>query len=440
MFHRHPIQAAEAARRDDWDWPLVVLGALILAGCLLRLIDPFYHNPAFHLFSDPLRHWDNARMPLAPSPMALLDPPFFQVWLSIVQKWTLGHPTLIAIYAATMSLVTPWLWYRFLREMLTSRRLAMLGWALFAWLPSWFDIFGYFMTETLFLPLLGASLWATARAHRKKTTASFCVMAVLWIFTALTRGIAAPIAAVAGLLVWYRHPLKWRAGVGAMLIAVIILGPLAYRNQTTFGFWSPFGSGWLNEIYAASGKREINLKFRWGTGSWTYGFRSPSVSYRQFEPLTDWSPEREGAVEVSVDLQQGARDWLAAARLTRAAPEDLLRFRLENLALVMAGETWPDSNQRHWTARLASSLRWIWAPLFVALVIVGTLNWRATLARPLVPAVIATWFCVQAVSLLAINEGRYRKPLEGLLIVQTLIVMDVLRRRPASLAPQRHRI
>ena len=129
MFHRHPIQAAEAARRDDWDWPLVVLGALILAGCLLRLIDPFYHNPAFHLFSDPLRHWDNARMPLAPSPMALLDPPFFQVWLSIVQKWTLGHPTLIAIYAATMSLVTPWLWYRFLREMLTSRRLAMLGWA-----------------------------------------------------------------------------------------------------------------------------------------------------------------------------------------------------------------------------------------------------------------------------------------------------------------------
>lgn len=437
MFHRHPIQAPEASRDESWNWPLVGLFALILAGYLLRLIDPFYHNPAFHLFSDPLRHWDNARAPLAASPMALLDPPFFQVWLSIVQKWTLGNPALIAVYAATMSLITPWLWYRFLREVVASRRLALLGWALFAWLPSWFDIFAYFMTETLFLPLFGASLWATARAHRKQSIASFSVMALLWIFTSLTRGIAAPIAAAAGFLVWYRHPLKWRTAAASAVIAVVILGPLAYRNQNTFGFWSPFGSGWLNEIYAASGKRDINLKFRWGEGSWTYGFRSPSVSYKQFEPLTDWTPIREGVVEVSVDLQRGARDWQTAALLTRAAPEDLLRFRLENLALVMAGETWPDSNQQRWTARLASLLRWIWAPLFVALLMAGLVKWRATLAQPLVPAVIATWFCVQAVSLLAINEGRYRKPLEGLLIVQTLIVIDTMRRRPGDHAPAR---
>ena len=69
MFHRSPIQAPLLPRDEAWDWPRVVLGALILAGCLLRLLDPFYHNPAFHLFSDPLRHWDNARMPLAPGPM-----------------------------------------------------------------------------------------------------------------------------------------------------------------------------------------------------------------------------------------------------------------------------------------------------------------------------------------------------------------------------------
>lgn len=232
MFHRSPIQAPLLPRDEAWDWPRVVLGALILAGCLLRLLDPFYHNPAFHLFSDPLRHWDNARMPLAPGPMALLDPPFFQVWLSIVQKWTLGHPALIAVYAATMSLLTPWLWYRFLREMLSSRRLALLGWALFAWLPSWFDIFGYFMTETLFLPLLGASLWATARARRKQSTVSFCVMAVLWIFTALTRGIAAPIAVCfAGFLVGYSASAQVARSCGLDIDRRGHPWPLAYRNH-----------------------------------------------------------------------------------------------------------------------------------------------------------------------------------------------------------------
>ncbi|HMY40634.1 MAG TPA: hypothetical protein PK011_15020, partial [Marinagarivorans sp.] len=36
-------------------------------------------------------------------------------------------------------------------------------------------------------------------------------------------------------------------------------------------------------------------------------------------------------------------------------------------------------------------------------------------------AVIAAWFVVQGLIPIAINEGRYRKPLEGLLVAQIVL-------------------
>lgn len=410
-----------------------LLHVLIMAGCMVRVVEAFHYNPLLYLFSDPLRHWDHARGTLSGAPMVLFDPPLFQIWLSLVQKWSLGAPGLIAAYAAAMSTLTPWLWYRFLRELLSSRLLALAGWACFAWLPSWFAIFSYFMTETLFLPLMGASLWMTLRASRTRTVASFAAMVLLWTLTALTRGIAVPMAGVAGLVVWLGHPSKWRVICVSTAIALILAAPFAYRNQLVAGLWSPFGNPWLNDIYAESGKQEIQLRIKRDGMEWAYGFRSPSLSVKQFEPLTDWSPERSDVVGVDIDLRNGAEDWRAASAASRTRESDFLRLRLENLALVMAGISWPDNNDEHFMARLSMATRWVWAPLFVLLFGVAALRWRATLARPLVPALIVTWFCFQAVSLVAVNEGRYRKPLEGLLIAQALLLLDQTRRRGKAL-------
>ena len=140
-----------------------LLYALILCGSLVRMVMPFVHNPLDHRWSDPGRWWGYTGTGVDTPPLALIDPVFYQAWLSFIAKFTLDIPVLVALYAGLLSALTPWLWYRFLRELLPGKRRALLGWAILAWLPSWIGIYGYFMTETLLLPLLGLALWLSWR-------------------------------------------------------------------------------------------------------------------------------------------------------------------------------------------------------------------------------------------------------------------------------------
>jgi hypothetical protein len=426
------------SRLVDWLRALRVhvlaLYLLIAAGSFLRVREAFVHNPMDELFSDPLRHWTFARETLSAQPWALVDPPFYQIWLSVVQKWSLGEPLLVAVYAGLLSAATPWLWYGFLRESLRSRTLALIGWAALAWLPSWIAIFRYFMTETLFLPLMGASLWETMRADRKRTAQAFGGMVFLWTLTGLTRGIALPLAGLAGLWVWLRQPRKLRNLALSTLLVLAMTAPLAVRNHHALRLWSPFGTGWPNQIYAASGAHDIHLRLSREGDTAYYEFGSPSMYAKQLAPLSNWEPRRSGVVEVTVDLRKGAVDWQTAYDNNAAHGWRALRLRWENLVLVMLGESWPDNNRDNPIPRAAWTMRWLWAPVAALVIIALALRPRATLRRPLVPALIVAWFLFQGVTLLAINEGRYRKPLEGLLVSQVLLLFDDRRaapRRPA---------
>jgi 4-amino-4-deoxy-L-arabinose transferase-like glycosyltransferase len=410
----------------------VILYLLIAGGCVLRVWEVFAHNPLNYLFSDAARHWGHAKGTLQSAPMVLFDPPLYQVWLSVVQKWTLAIPGLVAFAAAALSLLTPWLWYRALRELLVSRTLALAGWVLYAWLPSWVTIYGFFMSETLFLPLLGASLWLTLRAARKRTIGSFLGMTTLWLLASLARGIALPLGGIAGLVVWWRHPRKVSALVGALLIAAFTLGPLAWRNHQYTGLWSPFGNVWYSRIYAESGKKVIELHLSRDGAKWFYTFGSPSFFVKQFEPLTSWSPEREGTVVVTVDLRNGARDWRIASERTAESGFGKLRLRAENLLLVMAGQSWPDTDPATRLGRASSAIRWLWFPALLVVLAWTAWRWREALSRPLLPLLVLAWLAVQGLSLFAPNEGRYRKPIEGLLVAQLLLIVDSSRRRRAT--------
>jgi hypothetical protein len=402
----------------------VFLYLAIFAGSMLRVHDAFSHNPLDQLFSDPLRHWDHAHETLAVGPWAVIDPPIYQMWLSLVQKWSLEVPVLVGAYAAMLSTITPWLWYRFLDAALDSRLLALVGWAAFAWLPSWIGIYGYFMTETLLLPLLGASLWQTMRADRKCTLSSFCGMAALWTLTGLTRGIAIPLGGMACLWVWLRQPDKIRKAGASLVVALLIMAPFAIRNYEYFKLWSPIGTGWPIQIYAESGRRDIRLELVRGSNSWWYVFGSPSMYARQLAPLSDWDSKRTGSVSISIDLAKGPDDWRAAYVKNAVVGWERIRLRWENIVLVMLGISWPDSNPEWWVARNAVAMRWVWAPLFLLVLGWAAVRYRATLERPLLPILIVTWFLFQAVSLVSVNEGRYRKPLEGLLIAELLVLLD----------------
>jgi hypothetical protein len=400
-----------------------LLYILVFAGCAIRIREAFRHNPVDQLWSDPGRHWEHATETLGTAPLIQLDPPIYQMWVSLVQKWSLGDPFLIACYAGLLSSATPWLWYRFLRESLRQRDLALLGWALFAWLPSWISIFSYFMTETLFLALLGASLWQTMRARRRRSLSSFYGMVALWTVTSLTRGIAAPFAAIACLWIWLRDPRVRTAAVSVVLIGAMTV-PFSIRNHNFLTLWSPLGSGWPNQIYAASGKQGIVFNMVRDGAAWNYGFASPSYFAKQLDPISNWEPKRVGNLTVFADLRKGSQDWRVAYERGTLHGWRLFKLRMENVVLVMFGKSWPDSSPDCFGTRAAIAMRWVWAPLFLLTMAMALLRFRSTLARPLLPALIAAWFVFQGVTLIAVNEGRYRKPLEGLLVAQCLVLVD----------------
>ena len=414
----------------------IVLYALIALGCVLRIYNVIVHNPVDHLWSDPLRHWAHAREPLTPSPMALFDQPVFQIWLSVVEKFTMGLGPLIAVYAGALSIITPWCWYRFLRESLSSKTLALAGWAALALLPTWIGIYSYFMTETLFLPTLGVSLWLTMRAKRRPTLESFLTMVACWTFCGLTRGIGIPLAAVAALWVWLRHPLKLRTALCSVLMIAAVLAPLSCRNYFYLKLWAPQGNSWLNKIYAESGAREIQLHLTRDGAVWLYGFGSPSIDSRPLAPFSDWTSKRTGVVEVFVDLNNGEKDWKSSFEKTAKHGDERWRLHLENLVFLFFGNSWPDNNPAYFMGWLANLSRWIWAPFFILILALAMRRAREVWARPLLPLVIATGLFFQGWMLLVPNEGRYRKPYEGLLIAQALVIADlvIIRRRTKALS------
>ena len=82
------------------------------------------------IWSDPGRHWYFGTHPLDTQPLLAIDPLGYHVYLGAVAKLTAGSHVLVAFWTALLSLSGPWLWYRFLRELLPSRDWALAGWAI----------------------------------------------------------------------------------------------------------------------------------------------------------------------------------------------------------------------------------------------------------------------------------------------------------------------
>ena len=60
--------------------------------------------------------------------MSNTDPIMYQLYIGALLKLTLNMAPLVAFYTCVLSLLGPWLWYRFLRELQDSKTLALAGW------------------------------------------------------------------------------------------------------------------------------------------------------------------------------------------------------------------------------------------------------------------------------------------------------------------------
>lgn len=391
---------------------------LIAAGSLVRVAYIFTYNPLDHIFSDPQRHWEQGTEVLRRDLMSLTDPIGYQIYVSALAKLSVKLPELVAFYTSLLALVGAWFWYRFLRELQSNKNLALAGWAFLTLLPSWTAIYAYFMQETLFIPLLGAALWATWRCRRKGDLASFSAMVFFWIAAGLTRGIAIPLAAVACTWLWVIQDGKFKKALYSSAILLFILGPLTARSYGLVHHFAPHGMGQLNVIYAQSGKKVIEINVI-DVGRW--GFGSPSTGAKPFAPFSDWMTQRTGTVEAEVNFNKGKGGWQPALDSVQMSFSDYLWIAKENLIFLFFADSWPDVRAGRLIDDLSSVMRWLWAPLFVFAIIVVLKDARKLRRQWLLTGVLGAWFVVQGLIPIAINEGRYRKPLEGLLVAQVVL-------------------
>lgn len=432
------MEGMRAFRSPRMLW-MLLLWALFFGGVGARVWQVWHYNPVDYIFSDPQRHWDHAKGTLMSSPLVLTDPILYQMFVSIIQKFSLGDRHLVFYVTAILTILCPWVWYRFFRELYRSKLTALTGGILLAWLPSWIAIYTYFMQETLFLPLLGLALWMTWRAQRKGTLSAFLWMVVVWILAALTRGVAIPLAALSCVWVWWGHPRKVITAAWSVILLALVLAPLGWRTNQFLGQWSPHGSGTFNEIYAASGAKLIKINYNRNGAVWYYIFQSPVVDTTPLYPLIkDWKSSRVGEVSIYVDIAAGRVSWAQAKKDNHRTWAEKWPMRIENLVFLGFAESWPDNNSDQFWAKQSNKMRWVWVPL-AGLALLGCGIFAARMGRAaLLPLLFVVWLFFQGFMLLAVNEGRYRKPAEGMVIGMVLLASERILIRRQRIPHLRH--
>ena len=323
---------------------------------------------------------------------------------------------------------------------------ALWVWALIAWTPSLLAIYHYIMMETLLLLLEGVALWMTARYLRKGGSEAFLVSVVLWTLASLTKPTVIPLAGVCvAWSCWKRIP-KLRTIAAAVALIIVLLAPQAIRSEIALGFIAPFGNPWLTKIQHRSGVKTLYVNFYTHPNNYFHFkadpiyamiFSSPSCYMHPLAPLSDWTMRRaqgDSQLIVKIDSSKGAQDWKNAyAGLDVDAQEWLDQWR-ENLVLFFFSPSWPESSGDGLEDRMESATRWLWAPL-ILVVLVGNIRFFKQRRFALIPVAATLFTLFLALQNVVTAEGRYRKPLEPLLLMNLVwIVAAVLTERKARRA------
>jgi len=124
-------------------------------------------------------------------------------------------------------------------------------------------------------------------------------------------------------------------------------------------------------------------------------------------------------VTISVDSAHGADDWKKAYAEHNVGWSDWLVQLRENIVLFAFAPSFPDSEPSEWDGWVNFYARWLWAPLvFVVLLC----NVRDFLRRrfEVIPVAVTLYTLFLALQNMVTFEGRYRKPLEPLLLLNVV--------------------
>jgi hypothetical protein len=410
------------SKRDTQQLLLTVL--IIVASCV-RVLVCLQHNPIDGLWSDPLRHWLNGATFPRGGYCGASDPIGYQVYIFSLRRVARDNRILIALACALLSVVMPWTYYGAARSLGVRKTPALWVWVVIAWTPSLFTIYHYIMMETLLLVLDGAAVWSTGRYLRKGDTWSFINSVFWWTLACLTKPTVIPLAGVFVLWSFWKKRPSLRAVFIATLVAVVMLIPQAVRSNFELGFVAPFGNPWLTKIQHRSGAKMIYLYFR-GRGHpdviQNYNFGSPTCFMQPLAPFSPWRIRRayvESSITVTASAKNGALDWKNAYAGLNTTTQEWLAQWEENIVVFLFGPSWPESASGQWDSQLTFYTRWMWAPLIAIM-----LGWNIYRFLKgwfdLLPIAVTVFTLFLLLQNVATAEGRYRKPLEPLLLMNAV--------------------
>lgn len=401
---------------------------LIVAASCFRVLVCFQHNPMDYLFSDMSRHWNNGLNFPRGGYNAAADPIGYQVYIFVLQGLTGGNRFLVAVACSVLSVLMPWTFYRAARNFGLAKIPSLWVWALIAWTPSLVVIFHFIMMETLLLLLEGVALWTTARYLRKGGTKPFLLSVFCWMLAILTKPSVLPLAGICFLWAWWKRSTPLRDIAIGALLATSMLVPQAIRTKLELGFIAPFGNTWLPRIALRSGTRTISFHFYrlHDGGIEQYVFSNPSCYVRPLEPLSHWAMRRawgNSKASFTIMAAHGERDWKEVYEEFNDDPAEWWAQWRENIILFFFAPSWPENGRGEWDGHLDYRGRWLWAPLTL---FVFVCNIREFVRRrfDLIPVAITLFTLFMALQNLAILEGRYRKPVEPLLLLNLVWVLS----------------
>lgn len=420
-----PAKTSSLRFSDSWSRQRTVLIVLIVLASCVRVWVCFQHNPMDFLSSDALRHWRNGGFFPQGGFWGASDPIGYQAYISLVRGVTRDNRILVALACALLSVVMPWIYYRAARSLGLQKTPALWIWALIAWTPSLFTIYHYIMMETLLLAVDGLAIWSTGRYFRKGDSRSFVDSVICWTLACLVKPTVVPLAGVFALWTfWKKRPPLRSISVGA-LVAIVMLIPQAVRSKVELGFIAPFGNPWLTRIQHRSGAKMTYLYFHGPHQPdeiQTVSVGSPSCFMQPLAPLSTWRIRRaytDSSVTIVASMKNGVRDWKEMNDGLEVSWDESFERWGENIVVFLFAPSWPESESLNWDSQLEFYTRWIWAPLMV--IILGW-NVRRFLKRrfELLPVAVTLFTLFLMLQNVATTEGRYRKPLEPLLLMNAV--------------------
>lgn len=400
-------------REEYW---LLLLRCMFYAVIVLRYLYPFVHNPYNFLTSDPAVHWGCGIKFFTKNDYCYSMPKLFQVWVYLNYTTQQLLPEsfawpVMAFYAGVLSAVLPWGWYRALKEIFTRKQAYIVAIAIGV-TPSLVHIYAFLMNETITLAITPLVFWTCFRAARKREMKAFLLAIFVGTLAMTAKFSLLPLVLLAFGYAYHYQPKPLRSAIYALMVIYAVM--FAFKMHSYLLSQGKSTAALRNTNVVQMARLSSNTMMvehnKWGY----FWSASPSMYVEPLAPLSHFSTYRKG--EFVMNNMDGSlnRDLIVEMLRSQQTPEKWFRDLLENNVFLFFSPSWPDMGYT-WD-RLQVHTRWIWAPIMLFMLFVMPFRrWPKELNLILLSAWSLT--VILMLQQIVIMEGRYRKPIEPLLLI-----------------------